>query len=52
MKAVIILYAALIFASWMLRLDDDPHILINAAVAICFTLAFMFLCLLIMQLCG
>ena len=51
MKAVIILNAVLLFASWILLLDDDSHILINA-VAICFMLAFLFICMLVMQICG
>ena len=52
MKVVLIVIAALGFAWWMYQKDDDPQIGINAAAAICFALAFLFICLLVMQLCG
>lgn len=52
MKAVMIVIAALLFAWWMYQKEDDPQIGINAAIAVCFSLAFLFLCLLVMQLCG
>ena len=51
MKAVMIVIAALGFAWWMYQKEDDPQILNNAAAAVCFALAFLFICLLVMQLC-
>ena len=52
MKAVFIVIAALLFAWWMYQKEDDPHIVLNAVAAVCFSLAFMFICLLVMQICG
>ena len=52
MKAVLIVIAALLFAWWMYQKDDDPEIGINAAAAVCFALAFLFICITVMQICA
>ena len=52
MKGILIVIAALLFAWWMYQKDDDPQIGINAAAAVCFARAFLFICLLVRQLCG
>lgn len=52
MKAIVIMIVALGFAWWMYQKEDDPQILNNAAAAVCFALAFLFICLLVMQICG
>ena len=52
MKALLIVTAAWLFARWMYHKEDDPQIIINAAAAVCFALAFLFICLLVMQICG
>ena len=49
MKAVLIVIAALGFSWWMYQKDEDPQIGINAAAAVCFALAFLFICLLVIQ---
>ena len=49
MKAVMIVIVALGFARWMYQKADDPQFGINAAAAVCFALAFLFICL---QICG